>query len=102
MKYPPFCDIILIRFSGTDLNEIVKASNIYYKNLKRYFGKDNGMVFEPVPAPIDKIKSKFRWRIVVKGKVNSSMLEALNRSFAGIENVKNTSIQIDINPSSMM
>mgnify|MGYP005769685265 CR=1 FL=1 len=36
LKYPPFCDIILIRFSGVDINEIKKASNFLYKNLKKY------------------------------------------------------------------
>ena len=99
MKYPPFCDIILIKFSGTDLNEIIKYSKIFYNNLRKYINGNNGMVFEPVPAPIDKIKNKFRWRIIIKGKVNSSMLKAINLSFNGTENLKKTLITVDINPN---
>ena len=99
LKYPPFCDIIVIKFSGTDLNEIIKYSNIFYHNLKKYINGKNGMVFEPVPAPIDKIKNKFRWRMIVKGKVNSSMLKAIDMSFDGTENAKKTSITVDINPN---
>ena len=99
MKYPPFCDIILIKFSGTDLNEIIKYSKIFYNNLRKYINGNNGMVFEPVPAPIDKIKNKFRWRIIIKGKVNSSMLKAINRSFSGTEGAKKTIITVDINPN---
>ena len=37
LKYPPFCDIILIRFSGSDIDEIRKSSNILYRNLKKHF-----------------------------------------------------------------
>ena len=37
LKYPPFCDIILIRFSGKDIEEIKKVSNILYNNLKKHF-----------------------------------------------------------------
>jgi primosomal protein N' (replication factor Y) len=101
LKYPPFCDIILVRFSGTDLNEIIKSSNIFYSNLKKYINGNNGIVYEPVPAPIDKIKNKFRWRVVIKGKVNGSMLDAINFAFKGTENIKNTSITVDINPNNM-
>ena len=99
LKYPPFCDIILIKFAGTDLNEIKRYSNIFYRNLKKYINGKNGIVFEPVPAPIDKIKNKFRWRIIVKGKVNSSMLKAINMSFYGTESAKKTTITVDINPN---
>lgn len=101
LKYPPFCDIILIRFSGKDLNEIVKYSKIFYNNLKKYINGKNGIVYEPVPAPIDKIKNKYRWRIIIKGKVNNSMIEAINLSFNGTENIKYTSITVDINPNNM-
>ena len=99
LKYPPFCDIILIKFSGTNLNEIIQYSNIFYNNLKKYINGENGMVFKPVPAPIDKIKNKFRWRIIIKGKVNSSMIKAINLSFKGTEKAKNTIITVDINPN---
>ena len=57
------------------------------------------MVFKPVPAPIDKIKNKYRWRIIIKGKVNSSMLKAISLSFNGTENSRKTTITVDINPN---
>ncbi|MBR2289986.1 MAG: primosomal protein N' [Clostridia bacterium] len=99
LKYPPFCDIILVKFAGTDLNEMVGLSNIFYQNLQKYINGTNGMVFKPVPAPIDKIKNKFRWRIIIKGKVNQSMLKAISMSFKGTENAKKTVITVDINPN---
>ena len=59
------------------------------------------MVYAPVPAPIDRIKNKYRWRIVIKGKVNNSMIEAINLSFSNTEKFKQITITVDINPSNM-
>jgi len=101
LKYPPFCDIILIRFLGTDLVEIDNSSKIFYQNLKKYINGKNGIVYEPVPSPIDKIKNKYRWRIIIKGKVNNSMINAINLAFNGTEIFKKTSITVDINPNNM-
>lgn len=102
LKYPPFCDIILIRFSGISLDEIKKSSNFIYRNLKKYLNKiENLIIFEPVPAPIDRIKNKYRWRIIIKGKVTNSMIDLINYSFEGMKNLKSTIITVDINPSNM-
>lgn len=59
------------------------------------------MVYEPVPAPIDKIKNKYRWRLIIKGKVNNSMIDAINLSLNSINQNKSTSIIVDINPNNM-
>lgn len=62
------------------------------------------MVYQPVPAPIDKIKNKYRWRMIVKGKVNSKILDILKYSTEQetISKLKNTSIMIEINPNNLM
>ena len=72
-----------------------------YKRLKEYIGLDIGMVYEPVPSPIDKIKNKYRWRLIIKGKVNNSMIDAINLSLNIIKQNKSTSIIVDINPNNM-
>ena len=35
MKYPPFCDIILVGFNGEDQVEIKNTSTYMYKMLKQ-------------------------------------------------------------------
>ena len=100
LKNPPFCDIILIRFSGENLSEIEKASNIIYQNLKSNINSKTGMVYKPVPAPIDKIKNKYRWRIIIKGKVNNNMINIINSALEKVD-FKNTVISVNINPSNM-
>ena len=102
MNYPPFCDIILIRFSGKNLNEIQKVSDLVYKKINSV-KNDNILIYKPVPSPIDKIKNKYRWRIIMKCKVSSRILDIINFSLEDerIKKAKDTSIVVDINPSTM-
>ena len=102
LKYPPFCDIIMINFSDKDLNEIQKVSNLVYKKLVKVANEDM-LIYKPVPSPIDKIKNKYRWRIIIKCKVTSNVLNMI--SFAiddeKIKKCKETRVIVDINPNTM-
>jgi len=104
LKYPPFCDIILIGFSGEIEKEIQDISNYMFKLLKQNLEKYEINVFEPMPAPIDKIQNKIRWRIIAKGKVTQEVTIILNKCLQNIyeKNIRNTKIAIDINPNNMM
>ena len=102
LKYPPFCDIILIKFQGTSIQELKKASVIVYNKMKE-FKNDSLLIYKPVPAPIDKIKNKYRWRMIIKCKINSKLLDIIKYSIEDeqISKMKNTSIIVDINPNSL-
>lgn len=60
-------------------------------------------IYKPVPAPIDKIKNKYRWRMIVKGKVNSKILDMIKYSTEDeiFSKMKNTTIIVDINPNNL-
>lgn len=104
LKYPPFCDIILIGFSGEIEKEIKEVSNYMFNLLTRNLQKYQINVFQPMPAPIDKIQNKIRWRIIAKGKVTQEVTIILNKCLQNIyaKNLKHTKITIDINPNNMM
>lgn len=107
LKYPPFCDIILIRFNSDNENEIKIISNKVYNYLKKNLNKnsqqDQFKIFIPMPSPIDKIQNKYRWRIIVKGNMTKEANEVFNNCLKNIydEDIKSTRISIDINPNSM-
>ncbi len=83
-------------------------------NFKRWHGivyhkmksvQDNNLlIYQPVPAPIDKIKNKYRFRMIVKCKVNSKILDKIKYSIEDeqLAKMKHTSIMIDINPNNLM
>ena len=105
LKYPPFCDIIVIGFSGENQKEIINLATFVYNMLKTNLEKYDINVFMPMPAPIDKIKNKYRWRIIAKGTVSNDVTIVINKCLKNIYNsefAKNTNIVVDINPNNMV
>ena len=100
LNYPPFCDIILIRFNGENLSEIKTIASKVYKKIND-INNNEFFVYKPVPSPIDRIKNKYRWRIILKCKLTSNIINIIQYSIENI-NLKDTSIVVDINPNNMM
>ena len=104
LKYPPFCDIILIGFNSLSEKEIIDASTKIYNYLKTNLNGQEFNVLKPMPSPIDKIQNRYRWRIIIKGNMTESANNVLNtclRKFYN-SNYKNTRVSVDVNPNNMI
>ena len=104
MKYPPFCDIILVSFNSLNETEIKNVSEYVYKYLSENLDEEKFKIFKPMPCPIDKIQNRFRWRIIIKGNMEETANNVLNNCLREVynKNLKTTKVTIDINPNSMM
>ena len=104
LKYPPFCDIILINFNGLNEKEIQNVSIGMYEHLKQVLNEEEFKIFKPIPCPVDKIQNRYRWRIIIKGNVDEKTNTVLNKALRMFYNqsLKNTRVSIDVNPNSMM
>ena len=103
LKYPPFCDIISIGLTDTDDIKIKNVSDKLYKYINNYIKKENlnVLIYKPLPCPIDKIKNRYRWRIILKGKISNKIIDIINLSIAKV-NSKTTRIIVDTNPTNLM
>ena len=104
LKYPPFCDIIVIGFNSVNENKIKKVSNQIYKNLKVNLENKGFKVFIPMPAPIDKIQNRYRWRIIIKGNMTEQINAIINKELKEIynQNLRDIRITVDVNPNNMI
>ena len=102
LKYPPFCDIINMRFVGKNIDEIQKISNQVFNNLSSLVNPNTTYVYKPCPSPIDRLQGKYRYRIIIKGKAGTKLLNSIYKAMSGIEIKYKTSITVDINPNSMI
>lgn len=106
LKYPPFCDIILIGFTSTSEEEVKKVANTIHEYLKnRVLTENLGIIlYKALPSPIDKIKNKYRWRILIKCKFGEEIIDLINSVMDKYQNlkIKNTKITIDLNPNNML
>lgn len=103
LKYPPFCDIILFGINSYNEKEAQNVSYDLYQKLVNNKLEDV-MIYKPLPAPINKIKNKYRWRIVVKCNLNNRIIDYLKTCVDSEYHYlkKETNITIDINPNNML
>ena len=102
LKYPPFCDIILIGFTSEKEEGVISVSEKIHQYLKNRVIKENiGIIlYKAIPSPIDKIKNKYRWRILIKCKFSEEIINLMNdtlKKYYELNN-KNTRMTIDQNP----
>ena len=104
MKYPPFCDIIVIGFSSAKEEAIKRVSEFMYKSLQEKIIREDFKVLRPMPSPIDKIQNKYRWRMILKGNIDNEINNIINKTLSEVydQNVKDIRISVDVNPNNMM
>ena len=103
LNYPPFCDIILIRVHGENLEKVKKVAGKIYDDLLKQ-KNENLFVYKPVPSPVDRIQNVYRWRIIVKGRLNKKALATINNVMKDFYMSRNKDINVivDTNPNNMM
>ena len=52
--------------SGENEQTVINTIEELYKELKEYFENKKINILPPMPCPIDRIKNKYRWRIIIK------------------------------------
>lgn len=96
----------MLGFSSENENDIKRVSSEVHKYLKEKIEKENIpiMLYKPVPAPIDKIKNKFRWRIIIKCKFGDNIIDVINDCINEVWGKKNSSVSmiVDVNPNNML
>ena len=107
LRYPPFCDILTFLFTGENENEVIDISkdiHVFFKN-KIKIDKLKILLYSPVPAPIEKIKNKYRWRIIVKCICDDQIIFAVNECLQYFDKIKKsdtTKVIVDLNPNNML
>lgn len=109
LKYPPFCDIIVIGISSKEEQITIKVIQSLHKYLKNRVENENIgiMLYKALPAPIDKIKNKYRWRILIKCKFGEDTIDLMNDTLQKAQTIKyckngDANISIDVNPTNMV
>jgi primosomal protein N' (replication factor Y) len=109
LNYPPFSRLINCLFQGNQETAVAqaaeKASGILRKEIQKNKWASFLEILGPVPAPIAKIKGRYRWQMLLKGE-NSRILHQAAGLILGIKKslVQGTGVQIilDVDPVDML
>lgn len=101
--YPPFMALARIIVNGMEREEVAQAASALAKALAEKLGQSTE-ILGPAPAPYEKIKDRYRWHLILKGKSLEHMREALRAVLPAWEKStpKTVYAQVDIDPYSVM
>ena len=109
MTYPPFCDLCVIGFSGTDENKTRVAAKMFFNSFKALAAEEYKnqklIVLGPLQPRVAKISNKYRFRMIIKCKNSSEfrrMISTLLTEFGKNTKFNDVSIFADINPESIL
>ncbi len=109
LKYPPYCDLCIIGFSGISKENTFNFAKEFFDEIKNHIENDYKdlrlMILGPSPCNIPKINNKYRFRIIIKCK-NSKLFRDLIRKLIVSSNkkgkYKNISVFADVNPENII
>lgn len=99
LDYPPYNDILRMVVSSENESSCQNHINELAKHIEEMIDakEDNIMIMGPAPCPISKIKSRFRYQIMIK--CNSSLLlRSIAAKMNNITHPANIKLELDINP----
>lgn len=109
MLYPPFADICVIAFIGSNQKKTKEAAEYFTKNLtviaETRYSELPLRVLGPSPALISKINNKFRYRLIIKFKNNRrfrEMLSILLTDFGKSKAFSDIAAYADIDPDNII
>jgi primosomal protein N' (replication factor Y) len=104
-SYPPYSRLVLMRVSAPREDSAAKAATLLGDVAKKICGeKDEVLCLGPSPAPIAKLKGRFRWQLLLKSPSRPRLREAVEsilREASG-KMPPRARLAVDVDPQSFL
>jgi primosomal protein N' (replication factor Y) (superfamily II helicase) len=77
LMYPPFARLAMVRVEGAEPHLVRRTAEAVAKSLARGSTPEGIRVLGPAPAPIERIKQRYRWQVMVKSRELKPMRSAI-------------------------
>jgi primosomal protein N' (replication factor Y) len=104
LAYPPFSRLVLLRIEGEQGGEVERLAAQAAAALRELAGKDFG-VLGPAPAPIERIRQRYRRQILLRGKSGSRLRRAAGGVVEKLRDVarqNDVRLIVDVDPQHML
>ena len=100
LSLPPHGHVLVIRFIGEDPAAIQDYAGTLLQKVQPYLSPETN-ASDPAPCPIERIKGKYRYMVMFRGG-NLAYMKKFLRYELYRNPVKGISIQVDVDPMSLM
>ena len=107
LHYPPFSRLVCLKLDGPKLDEVEKKARMLGATLQNKIsrsstGREKIEILGPAPAPIEKLRNRYRWQLLLKGKQISSLLDLAKRAREALPRSRTVRLHIDVDPYNML
>lgn len=104
LSYPPYGRMVRILFLGKKEEKVKEKALALTAKLKQYAKQIDSKVqlLGPAPAPINKIRDKFRWHTILKAPKNRMIIDLLDSVNADLTPFGGIKIIVDVDPGNML
>jgi primosomal protein N' (replication factor Y) len=107
LNYPPFSRLVNLRVDGPKLAEVenkvrwlaAQLRALQSRNAEIY---DQVEVLGPAAAPIEKLRNRYRWQLLLRSKYSSRVLKLARAARDVLPNSRAVRLHIDVDPYSML
>ncbi|MGH7810073.1 MAG: replication restart helicase PriA [Candidatus Binatia bacterium] len=107
LNYPPYGRLIQLRLDGPKAAEVERQAQTLAAQLRE---SQNRMeqyraqveVLGPAPAPIERLRNRYRWQLLLKGKQSAVLLDFARQARELAPKSRSVRLQIDVDPYSML
>ena len=104
-QFPPFCDLAVVTVSSKDDVVLARACAALAESLKKKlagtYADVQAIVYGPIEAPVYKVQSEFRMRMIVKCRLAPRSRALFGELLAEFAAAKRFTVSVDFNPSGM-
>jgi primosomal protein N' (replication factor Y) len=104
-SYPPYAKLAMIRLEGTEQPRVTQLAEETARALAAPAAPGDLRVVGPSPAPIERLKGRYRWQLLVKAGTTKSIQQALAHARERVEKAAkrdNVRLILDIDPVNML
>ena len=107
LNYPPYGRLINLRLDGPKMADVEQQAQTLAAGLRRWLTRTEKSrepieVLGPAPAPIEKLRNRFRWQILLKGTQSPALLELARQARSLVPRSPAVRLHIDVDPYSML
>ena len=107
LNYPPFGRLVNLRLDGPKPAEVEKQAQALAAKLRALQARtpsyrEHVEVLGPAPAPIDKLRNRYRWQLLLRSKQSALLLSFARQAREALRRAPNVRLHIDVDPYSML
>ncbi|HJX10851.1 MAG TPA: primosomal protein N', partial [Candidatus Binatia bacterium] len=107
LNYPPFSRLVNLCIDGPKVAEVESQAKKLAEILRQRHGANSKYreqieILGPAPAPIAKLRGRYRWQLLLKGKQISALGEFASIARELLPRSRKARLHIDVDPFSML